>query len=60
MYVIFFQSFEDDDGYPGSHGMHVGSFPKDFGYGPDEYDNDAAGANTSESKPRILLMGLRR
>jgi len=39
--------------------MHVGSFPKDFGYGPDEYDNDA-GSQASEIKPRILLMGLRR
>ncbi len=40
--------------------MHVGSFPKDFGYGPDEYDHDASGSTTSENKPRILLMGLRR
>jgi Ras-related GTP-binding protein C/D len=37
--------------------QYVGSFPKDFGYGGFEHENE----NTnSEEKPRILLMGLRR
>lgn len=39
-------------------GYHVDSFPKDFGYGAFEPDND--NQSVSESKPRILLMGLRR
>ncbi|XP_041360556.1 ras-related GTP-binding protein C-like isoform X2 [Gigantopelta aegis] len=46
-------SFDDDSG-----GAFVGSFPKGFGYGPDD---EVVGANaSSEDKPRILLMGLRR
>ncbi|XP_060086253.1 ras-related GTP-binding protein C-like [Ylistrum balloti] len=36
-----------------------GSFPKGFGYGPDENDTEIQ-ASSSEYKPRILLMGLRR
>lgn len=35
------------------------SFPKDFGYGEEEADIEGSPA-TSDSKPRILLMGLRR
>ena len=58
--IYIFQSYDDDDTYPGSQGMNVGSFPKDFGYGPDEYDTEGQGAATAETKPRILLIGLRR
>lgn len=35
------------------------SFPKDFGYGEEETDMEDSPA-PSDSKPRILLMGLRR
>lgn len=35
------------------------SFPKDFGYGEEEADIEGS-PSTSDSKPRILLMGLRR
>lgn len=35
------------------------SFPKDFGYGEEEADMEDSPA-ASDSKPRILLMGLRR
>lgn len=35
------------------------SFPKDFGYGEEEADIEDNQA-PSDSKPRILLMGLRR
>jgi Ras-related GTP-binding protein C/D len=39
----------------------VGSFPKDFGYGPFDQDGDGLpGPLVGEQKPRILLMGLRR
>ncbi|XP_001628704.3 ras-related GTP-binding protein C isoform X2 [Nematostella vectensis] len=48
-------SYEDDDNFGGSYSI-VGSFPKDFDYGPDETDD----ISTTENKPRILLMGLRR
>ena len=37
---------------------YVGSFPKDFGYGA--FDHETENTNSSEVKPRILLMGLRR
>ncbi|XP_013385486.1 ras-related GTP-binding protein C [Lingula anatina] len=50
-------SYDDEDGYGYSV---VGSFPKDFGYGPDDTDSDAVGIVPTENKPRILLMGLRR
>ena len=41
--------------------MNVGSFPKDFGYGADEYDADCdASSAPPDQQPRILLMGLRR
>lgn len=35
------------------------SFPKDFGYGEEEADIEGS-PSASDSKPRILLMGLRR
>lgn len=35
------------------------SFPKDFGYGEEEADIEDSPA-PSDTKPRILLMGLRR
>ena len=39
--------------------MNVGSFPHDFGYG-DDFDADATSSQSSENKPCIHLMGLRR
>lgn len=50
------QSYEDED-------YHVDSFPKDFGYGAfdqDGLDLEPNASSNSETKPRILLMGLRR
>ncbi|MEQ2240193.1 hypothetical protein ILYODFUR_012278 [Ilyodon furcidens] len=38
----------------------VGSFPKSFGYGLEDQDLDPEDSSPSTSKPRILLMGLRR
>uniref|UniRef100_A0A2A4K859 Ras-related GTP-binding protein C n=1 Tax=Heliothis virescens TaxID=7102 RepID=A0A2A4K859_HELVI len=52
---ILISSYQDDPS------CYVGSFPKDFSYGPFEQNGD--GDNTSlqeDHKPRILLMGLRR
>ncbi|XP_014094892.1 ras-related GTP-binding protein C [Bactrocera oleae] len=47
-------SYEDDE-------YHVDTFPKDFGYGSFDQDGlDEPGMGGGESKPRILLMGLRR
>lgn len=49
------QSYQDEPG------CYVGSFPKDFSYGP--FEQNGEGDNTSlqeDHKPRILLMGLRR
>ncbi|KAK7092046.1 ras-related GTP-binding protein C-like isoform X2 [Littorina saxatilis] len=37
----------------------AGSFPKGFGYGPDDTETEQP-ADSPEDKPRILLMGLRR
>lgn len=37
----------------------AGSFPKDFGYGPFDGDQDIM-SSSGDQKPRILLMGLRR
>lgn len=45
-------SYQDEESY------QVGSFPKDFGYGGFEHEDNAT--RSSEDKPRILLMGLRR
>lgn len=42
----------------GSYGV-VGSFPKSFGYGGEEADMEE-NSTSADSKPRILLMGLRR
>ncbi|KAJ8322302.1 hypothetical protein KUTeg_000776 [Tegillarca granosa] len=39
--------------------MYGSSFPKGFGYGPEEAEGEA-NIPTTEHKPRILLMGLRR
>ncbi|VVC90527.1 unnamed protein product [Leptidea sinapis] len=40
---------------------YVGSFPKDFSYGPFEQNGDSDNTSLQEDhKPRILLMGLRR
>lgn len=48
------KSYEDDE-------YHVDTFPKDFGYGSFDQDGlDEPGMGGGESKPRILLMGLRR
>lgn len=49
---------EDASGY--NHNYVVGSFNKDFEYGPDDIDGDFNGAASTDNKPRILLMGLRR
>ncbi len=58
LFLCIFQSFEDDE-FSGAYSALVGSFPKDFGYGPDDH-NAEVGASASDTKPRILLMGLRR
>ena len=62
LHCLPFQSYDgEEEGFPGPQGINVGSFPKDFRYGgPDEYDSEAAGGNSADTKPRILLMGLRR
>lgn len=47
----------------GSSYSVVGSFPKSFGYGVDDQDQELDpedGSSPSASRPRILLMGLRR
>lgn len=52
--LILFQSYQDESSY-------VGSFPKDFSYGPFEQNGENDNASLQEDhKPRILLMGLRR
>ncbi|XP_069478773.1 ras-related GTP-binding protein C isoform X1 [Ambystoma mexicanum] len=50
--------YGDDEQLQGSYGA-PDSFPKDFGYGVEETDLEESEA-PSDSKPRILLMGLRR
>lgn len=50
------KSYQDEEEDQLSY--HVGSFPKDFGYGDFEHDDE--NHNTNGEKPRILLMGLRR
>ncbi|KOB73839.1 Ras-related GTP-binding protein [Operophtera brumata] len=48
-------SYQDDPS------CYVGSFPKDFSYGPFEQNGDGDSTSLQEDhKPRILLMGLRR
>lgn len=54
----FFQAYPEENGFNGPPGI-VGSFPKDFGYGTDDFEQEMVGA-TADNKPRILLMGLRR
>ncbi|KAG9339172.1 hypothetical protein JZ751_024030 [Albula glossodonta] len=44
---------------PLSGSYRVDSFPKEFGYGVEDNDIEDSSAST-DSKPRILLMGLRR
>ncbi|MGH0163256.1 UNVERIFIED_CONTAM: hypothetical protein FKN15_057188 [Acipenser sinensis] len=51
-------SIQFEEPLAGSYGV-VDSFPKDFGYGVEEADMEESSA-PSDSKPRILLMGLRR
>ncbi|KAK3871971.1 hypothetical protein Pmani_006243 [Petrolisthes manimaculis] len=53
---------EDDEHYRGEFGAgyEVGSFPKDFVYGPDDPDQDLTQIFAPDQKPKILLMGLRR
>ncbi|XP_045620235.1 ras-related GTP-binding protein C isoform X1 [Procambarus clarkii] len=55
-------SQEDDEHYRGEFGAGyvVGSFPKDFVYGPDDPDQDMTLIFAPDQKPKILLMGLRR
>lgn len=54
MSAIKVKSYEDDAGGD----FMVGSF-QDFGYGTVDQENEAT-ASSSDEKPRILLMGLRR
>lgn len=52
----FQSSYQDDEeGVP--FDGQAGSFPKEFGYGPFDNEQDS---NPADHKPRILLMGLRR
>lgn len=51
-------SIQYDEQLADSYGV-ADSFPKDFGYGEEEADIEDSPA-PSDSKPRILLMGLRR
>lgn len=49
------QSYQDEPS------CYVGSFPKDFSYGPFEQNGEGDSISLQEDhKPRILLMGLRR
>uniref|UniRef100_A0A4W3GXH3 Uncharacterized protein n=1 Tax=Callorhinchus milii TaxID=7868 RepID=A0A4W3GXH3_CALMI len=50
--------YGDEEPLAGSFGA-VDSFPKDFGYGAEEADGEGGEAGP-DTKPRILLMGLRR
>lgn len=52
---VLFQSYEQED-----NNHFVGSFPKDFGYGPFDQEEEQPGHIPGEQKLRILLMGLRR
>ena len=53
------QAFADEEAMGGSFGV-VGSFPKHYCYGPEEAEGEPGSSCDSDSKPRILLMGLRR
>lgn len=50
--------YSEEEPLSGSYGV-ADSFPKDFGYGADESEMDET-STASDSKPRILLMGMRR
>ncbi|KAF5300992.1 hypothetical protein FQR65_LT19287 [Abscondita terminalis] len=52
-------SYQDDEEVVAFDG-HAGSFPKDFGYGAFDGDNEVTLSTSNDQKPRILLMGLRR
>uniref|UniRef100_H3AJY7 Ras-related GTP-binding protein n=1 Tax=Latimeria chalumnae TaxID=7897 RepID=H3AJY7_LATCH len=49
----------EEDALADSYGV-VDSFPKDFGYGVEEAELEEDNPAPGDSKPRILLMGLRR
>ncbi|XP_017774935.1 PREDICTED: ras-related GTP-binding protein C [Nicrophorus vespilloides] len=49
---------DDEESVP--YDDHPNSFPKNFGYGQYEGEQDNSLSPTGEQKPRILLMGLRR
>ncbi|XP_068207179.1 ras-related GTP-binding protein D isoform X2 [Palaemon carinicauda] len=54
-------SQEDEEHYRGEFGASfVGSYPKDYVYGPEDPDQDISNIFSSDQKPKILLMGLRR
>lgn len=53
---VHFQSFQDDEEVVPFDGQ-PSSFPKDFGYGAFDGDQETTAV---DHKPRILLMGLRR
>ncbi|VEN60363.1 unnamed protein product [Callosobruchus maculatus] len=48
---------DDEEGVP--FDGNPSSFPKDFGYGPFDGDQEIM-SSSGDQKPRILLMGLRR
>lgn len=50
-------SYDEDEDFGGSGSYVVGSFPKDFGY---TEDREEPSSQSDETKPKILLMGLRR
>lgn len=52
-------SIQYEEQLPDGYGV-TDSFPKDFGYGEDEEADIEESPTASDSKPRILLMGLRR
>ena len=52
--------FQDYDNTEDVAGAYSVSFPRGFGYGPEDGEGDAASSPIAEHKPRILLMGLRR
>lgn len=54
LFCLSFQSYDDEGAGP-----YVGSFPKGFGYGPEDSEPETTAASPEE-QPRILLMGLRR
>lgn len=57
--TILIKSYQDEE-EAGAFDGHASSFPKDFGYGAFDGENDVNLSASGEQKPRILLMGLRR